>query len=99
MPRVANSGAAVDKWYREEGEKDGNGSSTFDLCRDCADWRAEEFIAEKMEPYNGDPKGDRVEAGCSAPCYESLRIEGDAYSCENCDRVLTAIDNDKHGGY
>ena len=91
MPRLANDGAAVDEWYRLEGERDGNGSSTFDLCQNCADsW---EESLDVLEPYNGDPKGDLLTDGCCAPCYEDLYQCGEPYECDCCGVVLRKVDN------
>ena len=53
MPRLANGGKAVAIWYEQAG---GNGSSTYDLCTECAE--DPETALESLEPYNGDPKGD-----------------------------------------
>ena len=88
MPRLANDGAAVAEWYKDAG---GNGSSTWDFCRDCADcW--EESLAG-LTPYNGDPKGDELTDGGCAPCYETEYEEGNEYPCAVCGVVLRECDN------
>lgn len=91
MPRLANDGAAVNEWYRLEGERTGNGSSTYDLCTECAD--DPETALESLEPYNGDPKGDELTDGAPAPCYETEYEEGNGYPCEVCGVILRKCDN------
>ena len=79
MPRVANSGDNVDEWYEEVGE----GTSTWDVCREC--WRENERLgprdwerpdgkpirSDAFQTYNGDPVGTSTAPTRSEPCYES----------------------------
>jgi len=91
MPRVANDGEAVDEWYRLEGERDGSGSSTFDLCRTCNQDPEHAFTV--LEPYNGDPKGDELPEVGVAPCYEDHYQMGEPISCDVCGSTLRRWDN------
>jgi hypothetical protein len=89
MPRVANNGDTVRIWYREEA--DGNGTSTHDICADCAE--DPETARESLEPYNGDPRGDELDEGCPHPCYEEMYQTGEDYRCEICNKILREVDN------
>ena len=89
MPRVANDGEAVEEWYRNE--TDGSGSSTHDICAECAEDL--ERALTVLEPYNGDPKGDELREGCHHPCYEEMHERGEDYRCEVCNEILREADN------
>jgi hypothetical protein len=84
MPRVENLGENVDWWYENEGG--GNGSSTHDVCNNCASKLRQNPHAfdHLLEPYNGDPQGDRGWGGDVVhPEYD-----GEGYECAVCDRPL-----------
>lgn len=88
MPRVFNSGANVDEWCRVTGE----GSSTFDICRVCAQ-RLQinpHHFDNVLTPYGQDePEGDAGREGeTDHPCYSE-----ENYSCETCGRELSSLDN------
>ena len=91
MPRVANEGEAVDVWYRIEGEPNGNGSSYWDICNACNE--DPDRALNLLEPYNGDPRGDRLGEVGFAPCYEDQHRMGEPKICEVCDATLREEDN------
>lgn len=89
MPRVENIGSNVNLWYNNPGN--GNGSSTFDICKQCADELKSDPHAfdDKLKPYNGDPPGDEGREGdCDHPLYQD-----EDYGCEVCKKSLTEEDN------
>lgn len=87
MPRCDNDGENVNEFCDRTGE----GSSTFDLCKDCGEELENDPMAfvDDLKPYNGDPVGDAGHGfGADHPPYE-----GEEYQCEVCDKRLTAKDN------
>ena len=85
MPRLENTGDAVSAWS----EKSGEGSSTFDLCQDCAEEHEGTTLAEAgLKPYHtGEPSGT-LEGEVDHPSYSD-----DSYVCACCEADLTADDN------
>lgn len=76
MPRIENAGPSVDAWHASFAAQ-GNGSSTFDVCRRC--WQrlqtdptfrqAEQ--ATRLKPFGPrEPVGEALEEGCFHPPYE-----------------------------
>lgn len=89
MPRVENLGKNVDEWWEEVGE----GSSTHDVCSECAEILDMDPHAfdEELQPYNGDPQGDAGWGGdVDHPSYGEYDID---YNCEACGAKLTADDD------
>jgi hypothetical protein len=87
MPRVYNIGKSVDAFC----EKTGNGSSSWDLCQDCAhDLKNDPHIFDaELIPYNGDPNGeDGREGDMEHPSYSECD-----YKCEVCKQPLTEDDD------
>ncbi len=88
MPRCDNLGANVNSHCRTTG----NGSSTWDICNDCAERLAENphVFDDKLRPYNGDPKGeDGRGENVEHPAYSDC----DGYKCAVCNVLLTDEDN------
>lgn len=84
MPRVENRGANVEQWC----QRTGNGSSTHDLCRYCAD----DLDSLQLLPryHTDEPLGDEGWGGnIEHPPYED-----DDYICFICDTTLTEEDNE-----
>lgn len=89
MPRIENLGDNVSAWHDAPGN--GNGSSTWDVCRHCADELEYEphTFDDKLVPYNDDPPGDAGRGGnCEHPPYE----DGD-YTCAVCNEPLIEEDD------
>lgn len=87
MPRLFNCGKNVDLHC----QKTGDGSSTHDVCADCAQGFSEHFptLEPALEPGNGDPQGDAGwQLGADHPPYSDCD-----YSCELCHVKLTDDDN------
>ena len=87
MPRIDNCGKNVADYC----EKTGEGSSTFDVCNECASelHHFPHAFDEFLPPYNGDPLGDEgYFAGCEHPPYDECD-----YTCEICEAKLTAEDD------
>jgi len=93
MPRVDNQGKNVSHWYDNEGG--GNGSSTYDVCADCATDLSHDphYYNDILTPFNGDPQGEDgwVDDGCCHPSYTN----GDDYFCAVCNKLLTEDDEDE----
>lgn len=85
--RVENLGKNVSEYCRSTG----NGSSTWDLCPNCASELDSDShcFDEKLIPYNaGEPMGDAGRGGdCGHPAYS-----GEDYKCEICNVELTDDD-------
>lgn len=108
MPRLCNSGEAVDKWCEETSEP----SSTYDVCADCAhDNMGEALVNIEVIPDTdrtgnyvhlqsqvdpNEPLGTLEDEGCDHPCYESLHAEGNPYRCDICGKKLRLHDNGKN---
>lgn len=87
MPRIENIGDNVSEYC----ERTGEGSSTFDICTDCASHlETDPHVYDAiLSPYNGDPEGDEgYEAGCVHPDYDE-----EGYLCTFCYKPLTSIDD------
>ena len=84
MPRIENLGPNVDEYC-----KTGNGSSTHDICAECAKDFEEPAHHEKLQPYNGDPQGT---IGWAGDVWHPPYSEED-YKCAICDAPLTDEDN------
>lgn len=84
--RVENLGKNVDEWYAKNR---GDGSSTHDVCRGCAN-RLEKnphAFDDKLKPYNGDPQGDEGWGGdVDHPPYDD---DPGSYKCAACGKKLT----------
>lgn len=97
MPRHENCGPEVDKFCEETG----NGSSTFDLCKDCSkEWGGEALPIRlrtrclwTVDTYNGDPAGTLSETG--DVCHPPYEDQHPPYECEICGEELTEEDNNK----
>ena len=85
--RVENLGKNVLEYCRQTG----NGSSTHDLCPDCANQLEDDpnCFNSILKPYNsGEPEGDRGWGGdCAHPDYAD-----DDYKCEICKVPLRSDD-------
>ena len=81
MPRLENSGTAVNDFC----ERTGEGSSTFDLCKGCAAYyRGNTTAGAGLKLYHqGEPNGT-LEGDVEHPDYDDLD-----YKCEICDHLLT----------
>lgn len=86
--RVENLGNNVNEYC----ERTSNGSSTWDICRECAaDLEDSPHIFDKeLSPYNNDePEGDEGRGGdVDHPPYEECD-----YKCVICKKVLDEDEN------
>ena len=89
MPRFSNEGPAVSEWCDREGE----GSSTRDLCNICADkivgtpWPAEAI------KNTGEPCGVHCPGDVEHPPYEQDGEGWEGYDCDQCERPLGPADD------
>lgn len=92
MPRLENAGETVDRWCADN---DGmEGSSTYDLCRDCADeWEGAELEDAQLVPDGGDEPSGVLDGDVEHPSYEELYDEGYPYTCDICGCVLRGKDD------
>jgi hypothetical protein len=85
MPRFSNDGPAVTEWC----ERNGEGSSTRDLCAWCAiGMTGEPWPADECE-RTGEPVGVHCPGAVEHPPYEEGR-----YWCADCCIRLDAHDDD-----
>jgi hypothetical protein len=89
MPRVENVGPNVDEWHDKA---DGEGSSTFDVCKRCAGHLKLDPHAfdKELAPFGvREPEGDEGRAGeLDHPDYDD-----EDYKCGVCERRLTGADD------
>ena len=87
MPRLENCGPSVDAFCRETG----SGSSTHDICADCAQEFSFDFPTpdDRLKPDLEDPVG---EDGWHLTDYHPPYSECD-YRCELCGKKLTEEDD------
>lgn len=84
--RVYNSGPNVDQW-------DGDGSSIFDVCINCAEEMKDDpegtHQHPRLQPFNGDPVGTEWEFDetDNHPPYDEV-----GYKCDMCRVPLTDED-------
>ena len=85
MPRVYNSGPAVDKWHEDNDGQEG--SSTLDVCSECyTDLSAcPTEYNDKLKPYGDcEPQGEEGWIGeAEHPPYAE-----EDYECEMCGKTL-----------
>ena len=92
MPRFSNEGPAVSEWCDREGE----GSSTRDLCNICADKIVSTpWPAEATEP--GEPCGVHCPGDVEHPPYREGEYQASqvwwGYDCDQCGRPLGPADD------
>ena len=93
MPRIENCGETVDKWWEEEGQESGEGTTTADICSDCWDEYYECSFAEMgIKIYGCDPIGDSSEEFESPIDYEDEYQSGSPYLCDCCGKELREQD-------
>lgn len=91
MPRMENDGAPVWAWGEANnlvGRHGGEGSSTWDLCRDCAEtYEGAGFLPKGCEPYQqGEPAGELMEI--DSPLFDDDDLDG--YVCAVCNCALNS---------
>lgn len=83
MPRMENSGSMVSEWHQHTDD----GSSTFDLCRKCANTHTGKPLPRTLAPYHtNEPRGV-----LTGPCYCPWEDFGewDDQRCDSCGISLT----------
>lgn len=88
MPRVEALGKNIDKFCRETGD----GSSTYDVCRDCHNDLVNDphCYDDELGVYNGEP--DEPEDGWGGEVEHPDYVDED-YRCAVCNELLTEEDD------
>jgi len=81
MPRLENAGVVVDRFY----QKTGSGTSTFDLCLDCANkYKGSALVSLPLAPYHKNEPAGILEGEVDHPNYDDCD-----YKCDLCGKLLT----------